>query len=61
MFTQLQTFLKKVGVDMEDPTTVSRKMMKEDGNTREDRQKLLEKFFREIFAKVRNTPPVALS
>ena len=52
LLNQLTNFLEIITVDMKEPEAISRKSMKSTAHTREDRHKLLEKFFREIFTKV---------
>ena len=50
---KLATFLKEVGVEMKEPKGVYRRQIISGGKTWEDRQRILEKFFREVFTQVK--------
>ncbi len=54
-FKKLTEFFKNVGVKHGDPGVMSEKTIFKHANTKVDRQKLLEKFFRVTFAHVSDT------
>ena len=50
---KLTNFLREAGVAMKDPKGVNRRHIISEGKTWEDRQRLLERFFREVFSQVK--------